>query len=73
MPNGSLPRTVGPAVASSIPYRSLPHESVDNQVNTSLGSCIVYWAEPDGHVWELVTKSYARSFSETTGSQKGAV
>ena len=22
--------------------------------------CIVYWNQPDGHVWELLTVSYAR-------------
>ncbi len=41
-------------------YRSTPHGPEDFQVNTSLGSRIVYWAEPDGHVWELLTESYAR-------------
>jgi len=48
-------------VASGIAYRSLPHGPNDGQVNTSLGSRIVYWSEPDGHVWELLTHSYARA------------
>ena len=43
-----------------ITWRSLPHGADDGQVNTSLGSRIVYWSEPDGHVWELLTASYAR-------------
>ena len=43
-----------------IAYRSLPHGPVDHQVNRSVGGYIVYWAEPDGHVWELLTQSYAR-------------
>ena len=43
-----------------IAYRSLPHGPVDHQVNNSVGGSIVYWAEPDGHVWELLTQSYAR-------------
>jgi catechol 2,3-dioxygenase-like lactoylglutathione lyase family enzyme len=47
-------------VASGMDYRSLPHGPPDHQVNTSLGGRIVYWAEPDGHVWELLTESYAR-------------
>jgi catechol 2,3-dioxygenase-like lactoylglutathione lyase family enzyme len=46
--------------AAGIEYRSLPHGPEDNKVNTSLGSKIVYWGQPDGHVWELLTVSYAR-------------
>lgn len=51
-------------VASGIAYRSLPHGPNDHQVNTSLGSHIVYWSEPDGHVWELLTESYARASAQ---------
>jgi hypothetical protein len=43
-----------------IPYRSTPHGPVDRQVNTACGGRIVYWSEPDGHVWEALTHSYAR-------------
>jgi hypothetical protein len=43
-----------------VPFRSTPHGPVDGQVNTSLHGRIVYWGEPDGHVWELLTASYAR-------------
>jgi hypothetical protein len=52
---------LGRLVTLGVPYRSLPHGAVDHQVNTSLGSPIVYWGEPDGHVWELLVESYARS------------
>lgn len=45
---------------AELPYRSTPHGPVDFAVNTSLGSRIVYWSEPDGHVWEMLTESYAR-------------
>jgi hypothetical protein len=31
---------------------------VDMQVNAQLGN--VYWNEPDGHQWEMLTVSYAR-------------
>lgn len=48
-------------VAGGIAFRSLPHGPDDGLVNTSLGSRIVYWSEPDGHVWELLTESYARA------------
>jgi hypothetical protein len=41
-------------------YRSMPHGPVDFQVNTAHGGRIVYWNEPDGHVWEMLTVSYAR-------------
>ena len=41
-------------------YRSTPHGPVDRQVNTQHGGRIVYWSEPDGHVWEALTQSYAR-------------
>ena len=41
-------------------YRSMPHGPMDLQVNTTHGGRIVYWSEPDGHVWEALTVSYAR-------------
>jgi len=43
-----------------IAYRSTPHGGVDMQVNTQHGGRIVYSSEPDGHVWEALTVSYAR-------------
>jgi hypothetical protein len=43
-----------------IAYRSTPHGAPDLQVNTRHGGRIVYWSEPDGHVWEALTQSYAR-------------
>jgi len=45
---------------AGLEYRSSPHGPVDLQVNTQHGGVIVYWGEPDGHVWELLTVSYAR-------------
>jgi len=45
---------------NGIPFRSTPHGPVDGQVNTSVGGRIVYWSQPDGHVWEALTLSYAR-------------
>lgn len=44
-----------------IPCRSTPHGVNDGQVNTAYGGRIVYWSEPDGHVWEALTESYARA------------
>lgn len=45
---------------AGIPYRSTPHGPVDMKVNTVHGGSIVYWSEPDIHLWELLTVSYAR-------------
>ncbi len=46
--------------AAGIDYRSTPHGSVDHAVNTAMGGRMVYWNEPAGHYWELLTVSYAR-------------
>ena len=47
-----------------IGYRSTPHGASDGEVNTRYGGRIVYWSEPDGHVWEALTVSYARDQEE---------
>jgi catechol 2,3-dioxygenase-like lactoylglutathione lyase family enzyme len=46
--------------AEGIPYRSAVHGPVDMQVNTDHGGRLVYWNDPDGHQWEILTVSYAR-------------
>ena len=46
--------------AAGIKYRSAVRGPVDMQVDTQHGGSIVYWNEPDGHQWELLTESYAR-------------
>lgn len=46
--------------AAGMPYRSNVHGPVDFQVNTFMGGRGVYWNEPDGHQWEMLTVSYAR-------------
>ncbi|GAB3380475.1 VOC family protein [Lysobacter fragariae] len=46
--------------AAGIAHRSQPHGPMDGRVNTHNGGRIVYWDQPDGHVWELLTVSYAR-------------
>lgn len=51
---------LGRIKAAGISYRSNVHGPVDMQVNTQYGGNIVYWNEPDGHQWEILTKSYAR-------------
>jgi catechol 2,3-dioxygenase-like lactoylglutathione lyase family enzyme len=52
--------------ALGIAIRSTPHGEVDGQVNTQHAGRIVYWSEPDGHVWEALTVSYARQQHGTT-------
>ncbi|MFS2004111.1 VOC family protein [Duganella sp. CT11-25] len=46
--------------AAGIAYRSAVHGPVDHAVDMAHGGNIVYWNEPDGHQWEMLTVSYAR-------------
>ncbi|HKX41351.1 MAG TPA: VOC family protein [Burkholderiaceae bacterium] len=46
--------------AAKIPYRSTVRGPVDHQVDTQFGGRGLYWNEPDGHQWEMLTVSYAR-------------
>ena len=46
--------------AQGIPYRSSVRGEVDMRINTDHGGRMVYWNEPDGHQWEILTVSYAR-------------
>lgn len=45
---------------AGIPYRSSVRGPQDQKINTDYGGRMVYWNEPDGHQWELLTASYAR-------------
>lgn len=38
---------------------------VDMQINTQLGGNSIYLNEPDGHQWEMLTVSYARTGATT--------
>jgi hypothetical protein len=46
--------------AAGIEYRSTVRGPVDSQVDTQFGGKGIYWNEPDGHQWEMLTISYAR-------------
>jgi catechol 2,3-dioxygenase-like lactoylglutathione lyase family enzyme len=48
---------------AGIPYRSQPRGENDMTINTRLGGKNVYWEDADGHLWEILTVSYARSES----------
>jgi hypothetical protein len=46
--------------ARGIPYRSDVAGPMNQRINTDYGGRMVYWNEPDGHQWEMLTVSYAR-------------
>ena len=46
--------------AAGITYRSRPRGDNDMQINTRLGGRNLYWEDADGHLWEILTVSYAR-------------
>ena len=46
--------------AREIAYRSSPRGPDDMQLNTRLGGKNLYWNDADGHIWEMLTVSYAR-------------
>jgi hypothetical protein len=46
--------------AAGIPYRSVVSGPMDRQISSIMGGRSIYWNEPDGHQWEMLTVSYAR-------------
>ncbi|WP_439587870.1 VOC family protein [Hydrogenophaga sp.] len=46
--------------AAEIAYRSSVRGPQDRRIGTDFGGRMVYWNEPDGHQWEMLTVSYAR-------------
>jgi catechol 2,3-dioxygenase-like lactoylglutathione lyase family enzyme len=46
--------------AAGIAYRASVRGPMDNQVSHDYGGRGIYWNEPDGHQWEMLTVSYAR-------------
>lgn len=51
---------LGRIQAAGITYRSAVRGPEDMRVNTQYGGKMVYWNEPEGHQWEMLTVSYAR-------------
>ncbi len=47
--------------AAQIKYRSRPRGETDMKINTRLGGKNVYWDDADGHLWEILTVSYAHA------------
>ncbi len=46
--------------AAGILYRSSVRGPIDMKVSTDYGGRGVYWNQPEGHQWEMLTVSYAR-------------
>jgi catechol 2,3-dioxygenase-like lactoylglutathione lyase family enzyme len=46
--------------AAGIEFRSSVAGPMDGRINTEYGGRMIYWNEPDGHQWEMLTVSYAR-------------
>lgn len=53
-------RTLARIEAAGIAYRSRVRGPVDRRINTDYGGKMIYWNEPEGHQWEILTASYAR-------------
>lgn len=46
--------------AAGIAFRSSVRGPIDRRISTQFGGRGLYWNEPDGHQWEILTVSYAR-------------
>jgi len=55
--------------SAGIAYRSTPMGPVDYKVNPTFGGNLVYWDQPDGHAWEVLTVSYARQAPHAPDAQ----
>lgn len=60
---------LGRIQAARVPYRSSPLGETDMQINRRLGGKNLYWQDADGHLWEILTVSYARADSAALTSR----
>jgi hypothetical protein len=51
---------LGRIQAAGIPYKAVPFGPMTNEISTQFGGRGVYWMQPEGHMWEVLTVSYAR-------------
>jgi catechol 2,3-dioxygenase-like lactoylglutathione lyase family enzyme len=51
---------LGRIKAAGVRYRSTVRGPWDMKIDTQFGGSGIYWNEPDGHKWEMLTVSYAR-------------
>jgi hypothetical protein len=56
--------------AAGLKYRSTPRGADDMTVNTRSGGKNIYWSEPGGHIWEMLTVSYARQGARSASSAR---
>jgi catechol 2,3-dioxygenase-like lactoylglutathione lyase family enzyme len=45
---------------AGLAYRGTPIGEDDFKITHAFGGRVLYWREPDGHAWEILTVSYAR-------------
>lgn len=45
---------------AGIAYGSSPRDASNMRIGTDFGGRNVYWRVPEGHMWEILTVSYAR-------------
>jgi catechol 2,3-dioxygenase-like lactoylglutathione lyase family enzyme len=60
---GEFDAILGRIETAGIAYRSEPGGPTDRQINRRLGGKNLYWQDDDGHLWEILTVSYARADS----------
>ncbi len=60
---------LGRIQARGIAYRSSPRGANDMRINARLGGKNLYWEDADGHLWEILTVSYARPESPVTAGR----
>jgi catechol 2,3-dioxygenase-like lactoylglutathione lyase family enzyme len=58
--DGDFDAILGRIRAGGVVYRSSPRGDNDMRINTRVGGRGVYWEDADGHLWEILTASYAR-------------
>ena len=61
--DGDFDAIFGRIQGAGLAYRSRPRGENDMLINRRLGGKNVYWEDADGHLWEILTVSYARSDS----------
>jgi hypothetical protein len=54
-------RILGRIQGAGIGYRSDVRGPMNMKINADYGGRMIYWNEPDGHQWEILTASYARA------------
>lgn len=62
--DGEFDAILGRIQAADIPYRSDVGGPMNNKISGFMGGRSIYWNEPDGHQWEILTVSYARQNSK---------